>query len=245
MAKGTKLLACLVPALLGGCQSWSVRDIDSLPPTASLPPVSEQGSVELRYFDNVTASSIEQLKGLGRFPDNPDEVVALTRLEVLDSRGDRFGGYVRGFIVPPADGSYRFFVSGDDEAQFVFSTSASPADAQVVASVPRYSSRNQFNKYSSQASPVFDLQAGKRYYFEVIHREGYGGDHFSVAWEGPGISQSIVSGEYLYSYGESGAIYPGEESSVEAYSLDRKSTRLNSSHVRISYAVFCLKKKNT
>src|SRR5690554_7456782 len=27
------------------------------------------------------------------------------------------------------------------------------------------------------------------------------------------------------------------------YSLDRKSTRLNSSHVRISYAVFCLKKK--
>src|SRR5690554_7272204 len=27
--------------------------------------------------------------------------------------------------------------------------------------------------------------------------------------------------------------------------LDRKSTRLNSSHVRISYAVFCLKKKKT
>src|SRR5690349_23455603 len=27
--------------------------------------------------------------------------------------------------------------------------------------------------------------------------------------------------------------------------LDRKSTRLNSSHVEISYAVFCLKKKNT
>src|SRR5690625_5533077 len=27
--------------------------------------------------------------------------------------------------------------------------------------------------------------------------------------------------------------------------IDRKSTRLNSSHVAISYAVFCLKKKNT
>src|SRR3989442_5423186 len=27
--------------------------------------------------------------------------------------------------------------------------------------------------------------------------------------------------------------------------IDRKSTRLNSSHVRISYAVFCLKKKHT
>src|SRR2546427_6625933 len=31
---------------------------------------------------------------------------------------------------------------------------------------------------------------------------------------------------------------------VAALSLDRKSTRLNSSHSQISYAVFCLKKKN-
>src|SRR5690606_41989137 len=32
---------------------------------------------------------------------------------------------------------------------------------------------------------------------------------------------------------------------VTALMTDRKSTRLNSSHVKISYAVFCLKKKNT
>src|SRR5690606_41533625 len=31
--------------------------------------------------------------------------------------------------------------------------------------------------------------------------------------------------------------------SIEAVGEDRKSTRLNSSHVKISYAVFCLKKK--
>src|SRR5699024_11890142 len=31
---------------------------------------------------------------------------------------------------------------------------------------------------------------------------------------------------------------------AEVYDSDRKSTRLNSSHVSISYAVFCLKKKN-
>src|SRR5690606_42065713 len=30
-----------------------------------------------------------------------------------------------------------------------------------------------------------------------------------------------------------------------AFAGDRKSTRLNSSHVKISYAVFCLKKKRT
>ena len=32
---------------------------------------------------------------------------------------------------------------------------------------------------------------------------------------------------------------------VSSYLVDRKSTRLNSSHVVISYAVFCLKKKTT
>src|SRR3712207_8929887 len=31
----------------------------------------------------------------------------------------------------------------------------------------------------------------------------------------------------------------------EHFKIDRKSTRLNSSHANISYAVFCLKKKNT
>src|SRR3712207_8891950 len=32
--------------------------------------------------------------------------------------------------------------------------------------------------------------------------------------------------------------------SAESMVIDRKSTRLNSSHANISYAVFCLKKKN-
>src|SRR5690349_21910817 len=38
------------------------------------------------------------------------------------------------------------------------------------------------------------------------------------------------------------AICPGEGACGGMYT-DRKSTRLNSSHVEISYAVFCLKKK--
>src|SRR2546430_3860205 len=36
-----------------------------------------------------------------------------------------------------------------------------------------------------------------------------------------------------------------EEPDVRHRARDRKSTRLNSSHSQISYAVFCLKKKNT
>src|SRR5690554_7740350 len=41
----------------------------------------------------------------------------------------------------------------------------------------------------------------------------------------------------LIKIGQNFVLFEGE------ISVDRKSTRLNSSHVRISYAVFCLKKK--
>src|SRR5690625_6149143 len=37
--------------------------------------------------------------------------------------------------------------------------------------------------------------------------------------------------------------YKGRSDSASRQAIDRKSTRLNSSHVAISYAVFCLKKK--
>src|SRR5690554_6985300 len=48
-----------------------------------------------------------------------------------------------------------------------------------------------------------------------------------------GTAKKPFNGVYFSRYG------------ISAQLLDRKSTRLNSSHVRISYAVFCLKKKKT
>src|SRR3712207_8799829 len=38
---------------------------------------------------------------------------------------------------------------------------------------------------------------------------------------------------------------PGWQATLRAIDGDRKSTRLNSSHANISYAVFCLKKQQT
>src|SRR2546426_5902737 len=50
---------------------------------------------------------------------------------------------------------------------------------------------------------------------------------------------SFNAGPPLRSFAERGA-----QMSAQAILGDRKSTRLNSSHLVISYAVFCLKKKN-
>src|SRR5690625_7111529 len=45
------------------------------------------------------------------------------------------------------------------------------------------------------------------------------------------------------SFGLLGLVFALTTTPVQLFYSDRKSTRLNSSHVAISYAVFCLKKK--
>src|SRR5436305_7804452 len=55
-----------------------------------------------------------------------------------------------------------------------------------------------------------------------------------------------VQTDYLARVGAWQQLFQGVQTKIalaEIMPTDRKSTRLNSSHVRISYAVFCLKKK--
>src|SRR5699024_12746089 len=63
----------------------------------------------------------------------------------------------------------------------------------------------------------------------------------------PGEKISARAAELLCQYRDMGFSIEGteEENRIGVWiNGDRKSTRLNSSHVSISYAVFCLKKKN-
>lgn len=196
---------------LSGCQSWTVRDVDSLPPTAALPETSQPGWAELRYFNNVSGSGVDQLTSLSGFPDNPDEIIELSRLEVAPNRADSYGSLVRGYIEPPANGLYRFYVAGDDETRFLLSSGQAASEAKVIASVPGWTAPGEYTKYSSQASAYIELVAGKRYYFELLHKEGTGGDNFSVAWEGPGMARSVINSAYLHSPARSSQLYPDNE----------------------------------
>src|SRR3712207_7275403 len=55
----------------------------------------------------------------------------------------------------------------------------------------------------------------------------------------------LVDGGLQHVVGLHAGLYVGKRKSAraKAFFQDRKSTRLNSSHANISYAVFCLKKK--
>src|SRR5690554_6416020 len=57
--------------------------------------------------------------------------------------------------------------------------------------------------------------------------------------------EEVIDGEELGLRRSMGLGTNENRQSGYTFTTDRKSTRLNSSHVRISYAVFCLKKKKT
>jgi len=207
----------LVPLFfaIGGCQVWQGRDIDSLPPTASLPEQSEPGQVNIRYWMDIPGAEPSALTELTRYPDNPDNIETLNTLQQTQNRADYYGAMAQGFITPPRDGLYRFFVSGDDQVEFWLSDSQTPDGATKIATVPAWTYPDDYEKYSSQGSAAINLEAGKRYYFQIIFKERYGDDHFAVAWEGPSLSRQVVPASAISSWAQPS--YPSEEDAVKAY----------------------------
>jgi hypothetical protein len=115
----------------------------------------------------------------------------LTKLTTAQDVGNDYSRRITGWITAPATGAYTFYISGDDDSKLYVSSDDTAANkGSVIASVPAggWTGFQQWNKYASQKSAAINLQAGQRYYVEVQHLEGSGGDHVSVGWTGPGIT---------------------------------------------------------
>ncbi len=205
--------------LVTGCQSWQFRDIEKLPPTASIPQQSEPGKVDAWYFDGITGETVDSLTTADAYPESPSEIVALNQLQRVEDRADNYGTLIRGFVEPSQTGEYTFYVSGDDETQFWLSETQDPGGASQIATTGRATRIEDYTRYSSQTSPVLYLEAGNQYYFEIRHKEGRYDDHFSVAWEGPGFSRQVVSGQYLHSYAQQSPTTAQELTPQQAYEM--------------------------
>jgi hypothetical protein len=108
--------------------------------------------------------------------------------------GDYFSRRLSGLITAPATGSYTFWIAADDAAKLFVSTDATPANKGTLrASLSSYTSFQNWTANTSQQSAPITLTAGQSYYVEVQHIETGGGDHVSVAWQGPGFSRTPLS----------------------------------------------------
>ncbi len=105
--------------------------------------------------------------------------------------GSNFSRRLTGLITAPVTGAYTFWIAADDAAKLFVSTDATSANKGTPrASLSSYTSFQNWTANTSQQSAPITLTAGQSYYVEVQHLETGGGDHVSVAWEGPGFNRS-------------------------------------------------------
>lgn len=115
----------------------------------------------------------------------PTTTASATSLESPTNRADNYATYIRGILVPPETGNYRFAVTSDDGSQLFLSTDSTPAKAVKISEQTSWSAAKAYTSTTCTQSGLIPLVAGKHYYFEVFHYEGTGGDSVSVAWSLP------------------------------------------------------------
>ncbi|MGL1888879.1 MAG: cellulase family glycosylhydrolase [Reichenbachiella sp.] len=161
------------------------------------------GSILREYWSNITGTGISDLTGNTNYPNNPSGSDQITTFEGPINWANNYGSRIRGYVHPPVSGSYTFWISGDDNTDLYLSTNDNKANAERVAYVSGWTSSQQWDKFTTQAVTV-NLVSGQKYYIEVLHKEGTGGDNVAVAWQGPGISQSVIDGVYLSPFVDTG-----------------------------------------
>ena|GEM_PF-6449682 len=89
----------------------------------------------------------------GTAPDSSASVGTL-HFPQTSPNEDNFGQWIRGWIVAPTSGFYRFWISSDDSSEFLLSTNKNPANKVSRASVSGWTSPGERTKYPSQQSAL-------------------------------------------------------------------------------------------
>ncbi len=111
---------------------------------------------------------------------------------------------MRGYLHPKVTGTYTFWIASDNSSELWFSPNADPSKARKIASIPRYGwvLLHEWSRYTSQISEPIQLEAGKTYYIEALQEQTTLAENLSVAWQGPGLTRSVINGHYLTPWNE-------------------------------------------
>ena len=160
-------------------------------------PFTALGSILRETWIGISGTAVDNLVSDASYLGMPFVSEKITSLEGPTNWNNNYGSRIRGYLYPPATGNYTFWIAGDDNCELWLSSDGTPANANMIANVPGWTNSRVWNKFSEQESDAVALVAGRKYYIEVLHKEGTGGDNVAVAWSGPGITQQVISGVYL------------------------------------------------
>ncbi len=172
---------------------------------ASIDGASMRGVV-LAELWKIRGAAVEQLTQDSRFGAQPDQVVPLFNLatppetRVGNDTWWQVGVRIRGYLYPPVTGDYTLWVAADDSAEFWLSSNSEPSGSARICWIEQPGNPDEWTKEPNQHSGPVHLETGKRYYFEVLHKQQWSPNFLSIAWEPPGERQAVISGRFLSPY---------------------------------------------
>lgn len=158
---------------------------------------SAAGAVTAERWTEISGPTVEELTKSSQYKNDAPATETLASLELPRNKGNDYGVRVRGYLVPPTDGDYRFWIAADDRGVLFLSTDDTPDNKVVVAYTPDATAAGEYEKYPEQITGPIALKAGWRYYFEVLYKQSDGKDNLSVAWETPDAERALIQGKYL------------------------------------------------
>ncbi len=174
----------------------------SEPIAIQVQPAFGSGSITREWWKNIKGDYIADAAVNSDWPLKPEGTETISNFETRRNWGDNYTQHIRGYIIPPYDGTYRFWIAADDEGELWLSTDESPLNVKRICVshvIPGTGTgHRQWNRFPEQKSADITLRAEQRYYIEARHKEGGGADHISVMWQLPnGEMQGPILGVHL------------------------------------------------
>lgn len=157
-------------------------------PGAVLTPFSS-GFISREVWTGIQGSNVSDIN----WTTSPNIKDTLTSFEAPSNWADNYGTRLRGYLQPPANGVYTFWIASDDHSELWLSPTSNPADKVKVAFVRDWTNPREWTRYPEQKSAGITLTQGQLCYVEVLQKEGGGGDNLAVAWSRPGESTATAS----------------------------------------------------
>jgi hypothetical protein len=154
-------------------------DTDAIDITVGELSCAGTGKIYREIWTGIPGTSISSIPVTA----TPTRIVEMTNFSTPNYVGNDYGSRIRGYLCVPVNGSYKFFIASDDNSELWLSTDENPANKVRIAYLNGSSPLNGWGKYPSTISQSIQLLGGHRYYIEVLHKEGNGADHVSVAWQ--------------------------------------------------------------
>lgn len=170
-------------------------------------PKPVTGELNVHIWRGVCGPDVLYLRQSLLFPQFPDEKIkkVVKHFQFIDDRED-YGQRIFGFLKPSDNGSYHFGIASDDSSELWLSLSEDGNEKQLIARVfeengGAWTTKGNVKKYSEQISKDVMLHGGKKYYMEVVHKQGGGDGFVQVYWmRSKNDDFKLISGEYLSPY---------------------------------------------